>query len=260
METGFFLLSKLIGIALQIETWLALGLLISLIANLRGRVVLARASTAATLCVLVAITVFPLGELLLKPLEREFLPPAAHERIDGIVVLGGVEDPRASAYWRQPQFNQAGERLTGAAALALQHPEARVVFSGGSGRLRDIGANDTGLSPVAINVLTSLGIAPDRIIWEANSRNTAENARFSLEAIQPGSDEHWVLVTSAFHMGRAMASFEAAGWPSIAPYPVDYRTAAFGSDIGWGLVKRLDTLNTALKEWVGRFVYNMTGR
>ncbi len=78
--------------------------------------------------------------------------------------------------------------------------------------------------------------------------------------IQPDSEEHWVLVTSAFHMGRAMASFEAAGWSSITPHPVDYRTAEFRTAIGWGLAGRLDTFNIALKEWVGRLVYSATGR
>ena len=260
METGFFLLSKLIGIALQLETWLVLGLLISIIASLRGRVALAKASTGVTLAALVAISFFPLGELLLKPLEREFPPREAPERVDGIVILGGVEDARVSAYWAQPQLNQAAERLTGAAALALQHPEAKVVFTGGSGRLRHIGADDIELSPVAIDVLTSLGITPDRIIWEAQSRNTAENARLSYEMIQPDPEEHWVLVTSAFHMGRAMASFVAAGWPSIGPYPVDFRTAALRESIGWGLSGKLDTFNIAVKEWVGRLVYHLTGR
>ena len=260
METGFFLLSKLIGIALQIETWLVLGLLISMIANLRGRVALSRLSMAAALLALVAITVFPLGELLLKPLEREFPPREAPTRIDGIVVLGGVEDPRTSAYWQQPQLNQAAERLTEAAALALQHPDSLVVFSGGSGRLRDIGADDIALAPVAIDVLTSLGISPDRITWEANSRNTTENARLSFEVVQPDAEEHWVLVTSAFHMGRALASFEAAGWTSITPYPVDFRTAEFSDSIGWGLAGKLDTLNIAVKEWVGLLVYGATRR
>ena len=260
METGFFLLSKLVVIALQVETWLVFGLSISLIASLRGRVGLARTSTAVTLVALVAITVFPLGNLLLKPLERAFPPREAPDRIDGIVILGGVEDTRATAYWQQPQLNHGAERLTGAAALALQHPEAQVVFSGGSGRLRDIGAEEIVLPPIAIDVLGSLGIAPDRIIWEANSRNTTENARFSLDEVQPGPEEHWVLVTSAFHMGRALASFEAAGWPSITPYPVDFRTAAFSDSIGWGLAGKLEVLNIALKEWVGIFVYRVTGR
>ncbi len=88
METGFFLLSKLLGIALQLETWLVLGLLVSLIASLRGRLRIAQITTFATLMALVAITVFPLAKMLLKPLERAFPPRAAPAHIDGIVILG----------------------------------------------------------------------------------------------------------------------------------------------------------------------------
>lgn len=57
-----------------------------------------------------------------------------------------------------------------------------------------------------------------------------------------------------------MASFESAGWPSIAPYPVDFRTAAFSDAIGWGLADKLYTLNIAVKEWVGLLVYGATRR
>lgn len=63
------------------------------------------------------ISILPLGELLLRPLEAQFPPLAAPERVDGIVVLGGVEDPRATELWGQLQINQAAERLTVAAAL-----------------------------------------------------------------------------------------------------------------------------------------------
>ena len=260
MDSVFFLASKLFGIALQVETWLVLGFLVAVLADMRGRKVLARTSLILSAGLLGVITIFPLGEILLKPLERDFPPRAAPEQIDGIIILGGVEDAHATRTWRQPQLNQAAERLTAAAALALQHPEARVVFSGGSGRLRDIGAGSPDLPPVAIDLLASLGISAGRITWEEASRNTAENARLSFELIRPDPEAHWILVTSAFHMGRAMQSFEAAGWQGITPYPVDFRTGEIRDGIGWGLASRLDILNTALKERVGRLAYRITKR
>ena len=82
----------------------------------------------------------------------------------------------------------------------------------------------------------------------------------SLEAFQPNPDEVWVLVNSAFHMRQAMASFEAAGWPAITPYPVDFRTAAFGDYIGWGFAGKPEMLNIAIKEWVGLLFYGSTRR
>ena len=177
-----------------------------------------------------------------------------------IVVLGGVEDPRTTAAWGDPQLNEAAERLTAAAALAIANPEARLIFSGGSGRLRNTLLGQPEIASVALDFFVSLGIDPDRITWESQSRNTAENARFSYEVAAPTSEETRVIITSAFHMGRALASFEAAGWDRITPYPVDYRTGDFSEGVGWNLSGNLKVLNIAIKEWVGRLAYWMTGR
>lgn len=177
-----------------------------------------------------------------------------------IVVLGGVEDQRATAAWGDPQLNEAAERLTAAAALAIANPEARLMFSGRSGRLRNTLLGQPEIASVALDFFVPLGIDPDRITWESQSRNTAENARFSSEVAAPTSDETWVIITSAFHMGRALASFEAAGWDRITPYPVDYRTGDFSEGVGWNLSGNLKVLTIAIKEWVGRLAYWMTGR
>ena len=253
-------MSKLIGLALQVETWLVIGMVVSLAAGHFARPRLARWSGRATLAALFLIGIFPIGEILLRPLEAEFPPRAAPIHIDGIVVLGGVEDQRATAAWREPQLNEAAERLTAAAALAIAHTEARLVFSGGSGRLRNTVMGQTEIPSVAVDFFVPLGIDPDRITWEDQSRNTAENARFSYEIAAPASGETWVLVTSAFHMGRALGSFDAAGWSGIAPHPVDYRTGSFSDGSGWNLAGNLEVLNIAIKEWVGRLAYRLAGR
>lgn len=235
-------------------------MVVTLVAGGFARPRLARWSGRVTLVALLAVGIFPIGDILLRPLEAEFPPRAAPEQIDGIVVLGGVEDQRATAAWGEPQLNEAAERLTAAAALAIVHPEARLVFSGGSGRLRSTVLGQPDIPSVAVDFFVSLGIDPGRITWEDQSRNTAENAWFSYEVAAPASGETWVLVTSAFHMGRALASFDAAGWREIIPHPVDYRTGSFNDGIGWNLSGNLEVLNIAIKEWVGRVAYRLTGR
>lgn len=260
MDTAFLILSKLIGLALQVETWLAIGMVVSLAAGHFTRPHLVRWSGSVTLVALLAVCIFPIGEILLRPLEAEFPPRAAPAHIDGIVVLGGVEDQRATAAWGEPQLNEAAERLTAAVSLAIAHPEARLVFSGGSGRPRHSVLVQPEIPSVAVDFFVSLGIAPGRITWEDQSRNTTENARFSYEVAAPASSETWILVTSAFHMGRALASFESAGWDQVVPHPADYRTGSFTDGIGWNLSGNLEILNIATKEWVGRLAYLLTGR
>lgn len=260
MDTHFFIFSKLVGLFLQVETWLAVTLALAVLAGLLGRTGLSAWLSAAAFLAITLISIFPIGEILLAQLEAEYVAPNIPEPIDGIVVLGGAESRRKTLRWSQPQLNDASERLIAAASLAIAHPEARIVYAGGSGRLLDNVAGRAPLPPIAIEVLSSLGIDADRMIWEDQSRNTAENARVSFDLVQPSPGETWVLVTSAFHMGRSMASFEAAGWRDVVPYPVDYRTGSFTGGIGWDFSSNLEDLNTAIKEWVGRLAYRLTGR
>ena len=114
--------------------------------------------------------------------------------------------------------------------------------------------------PLGTAFFLAQGLAPERLLFERASRNTAENAALSLALVQPGEDETWVLVTSAFHMPRSLASFEAAGWTGLVPYPVDYRSGGFGDGIGWDLARNLLTLNTAVREYIGLVAYRVTGR
>jgi len=155
-------------------------------------------------------------------------------------------------------LNEAAERMTAMAELARRYPQARIVFSGGSGRLILDGVSEASL---AARLFESFGIAKERITLEDKSRDTLENARFTRELVQPKPGERWLLVTSAHHMPRSIALFRAEGFP-VEAYPVDYRTRGaidllrFFSTVGDGL-RRTDT---AAREWVGLLVYWLTGR
>ena len=75
---------------------------------------------------------------------------------------------------------------------------------------------------MATAVLQDLGVARDRIEVDRQSRNTEENARFAKVLADPKPGQRWLLVTSAFHMPRAMGIFRKVGF-SIEPYPVDFK-------------------------------------
>ncbi|TNF19034.1 MAG: YdcF family protein [Rhodobacteraceae bacterium] len=256
-DTLFFIAAKLVGLLIRPESWLVLGCAWTCLAVWRGR---GQWVATVTLLYTLAVAVFPLGDVLLARLEARY--PAAPEvsGVTGIIVLGGGEDPRPARRWGGVQLNQAGERFTEAMVLARRFPAARVVFTGGSGSLRAVGKVSEAQSGLAEDLFLSLGLSQDRLILESRARNTAENAWFSHDLVQPGPDDRWLLVTSAFHMPRAIRSFERAGWPGLVAWPVDYRSQRLVDGIGWNLADNLEQLNTAVKEVVGLAAYGWTGR
>ncbi|MCG6121311.1 MAG: YdcF family protein [Microvirga sp.] len=217
------------------------------------------ALSAASLLAILAAGLSPLPSMTLRTLEARFpIPDVDGTRIDGIIILGGALAPDETFARGQPDLNEAGERIVSGLDLALRHPEARILLSGGSGRL--FGETFTEAEATA-RLLQALGLPRERMILEARSRNTHENAVYSMEAARPPEGENWLLVTSAFHMPRSVGAFRQAGF-RVIPYPVDFRTGGpddpppgFASVSG-GL-RRLDVV---AREWVGLAAYYATGR
>ncbi|MBB5754173.1 YdcF family protein [Prosthecomicrobium pneumaticum] len=254
----FFYASKLVWIAAQPSTLLLLLLLVGLVLLLAGR---RRAGTrvvaAATLCLMVA-GYGPVGALLFSPLEERFPRPALDAPVAGIIVLGGAVDPRVGAARGAVSLSESAERMTEAVTLSRRHPEAQIVFTGGSAALFPDGLTE---AQAALRFFEAMGVPAERIIVEDKSRNTAENAAFTRALIAPGPGGRWLLVTSAFHMPRAIGCFRVAGFP-VVPWPVDYQFA--GPDdvwrIGTSLPGGLGRLDQAVREWLGLVAYRLTGR
>ena len=260
MGTAFFVVSKLVGALIRLDTWVVISLGAILLALLFERLRLAKILSAVTFAILAVLAILPLGNLLLQPIERSFPTNPALTHVDGIIVLGGGEDARATAYWHQIQLNEGGDRYTAALELAHRFPGARLLFTGGSGALRDLAGTTVTEAAAAGKFFREQGISSDRLLLESQSRNTAENARHSFVLAHPVPGQVWVLVTSAFHMSRAMRAFTTAGWTGVVPYPVDYRTSAFRDGIGWDLTRHIDVMDTAIKEDIGLLAYRITGR
>jgi len=206
-----------------------------------------------------AIAVLPFGQWLLAPLENRFAA-FAHlpERVDGIIVLGGTVDPVLTrARGGRPAVNGSVERLFAFADMARHWPDARLVYSGGSGYLFE---QDFKESEGVRRVLPLLGLDPGRVLFEDRSRNTYENAAFSRAKARPAPGEVWVLITSARHMPRAHGTFQAAGWPTLA-YPVDFVTdGRYRLSPRFQFAEGLSGLAAGLKEWLGLLSYYVAGR
>lgn len=203
-------------------------------------------------------SVVPIGSWALATLENRFPPPAQMpERVDGIVVLGGDFDAvLATARRRNSYGDTALPRVMAMAELARRYPDARVVYSGGAPDDARPTANE---SHTASGLLEVLGIDRARVTFEDRSRNTYENALFSLRVAAPETGQTWLLVTSAFHMPRAMGAFRRAGW-QVVPYPVDYWT---GPRETWRGVFSFDSglryLAQAVREFAALFMYSTFG-
>jgi uncharacterized SAM-binding protein YcdF (DUF218 family) len=255
----FFVLSKILGFfANPSNLVISLGLLGLVLLPTRFRRGGLRL-TVISLLLLAVLGLLPFGNALLLPLENRFPPwDPAGGAPTGIIILGGAIAPDVSVARSEVALNEAAERLTAAAALARRYPAARIIYSGGSGALLYDEASE---APLARALLESLGIARERVALEERSRNTVENAIFSKAIAQPKAGERWLLITSAYHLPRAMGAFRKAQFP-VEPYPVDWRTRgkedtmrSFAT-MGDGL-RRTDT---AVHEWVGLFAYWLSGK
>ena len=146
--------------------------------------------------------------------------------------------------------------MTVPVALMQQHPHLRLLFTGGEGRLLASGEPE---AVQAREFFAAMGVPADRMQFEAASRTTYENA--VLTAALPGVDKRrpWLLVTSAWHMPRALATFRAAGW-TVTPYPVDYRSGSRTPWTEYSMAKSLARWQLALHEYLGLWAYRAVGR
>jgi uncharacterized SAM-binding protein YcdF (DUF218 family) len=208
---------------------------------------------------LLVLAYSPLGNWLLLPLSERFPAWQAQGRApDGIIVLGGAIDSERSQARGSLEMDASAERIVAMLQLARRFPAARIVFSGGSNNL--IG-DSVPEAPIAGDLLEDFGTVRSRIVLESESRTTAENAAFTRELVAPKPGERWLLVTSAFHMPRAVGAFRKAGF-EVEAYPVDWRTRGwsdawtpFGSASA-GLARS----DAAVHEWIGLIAYWLTER
>ena len=256
----FFFLSKTLGIMLLPVNFLIGAGVVGAILLCTRLAAPGRRLLIAAVLLLAIIGFSPLGELLLYPLEHRFPPwDASRGTPTGIVVLGGGINPELSAAHDRAVFTHSADRIIAAATLARQYPNARIVFSGGSANLLwDDSAKE---ADYALSAFEELGIARDRLVMERRSRNTLENAAFSKAVAKPKDGERWLLVTSAFHMPRAIGSFRKAGF-TVEPCPVDWRVGGAGSLLAFSpiAVKGFEQTEIAVREWIGLVAYWAAGK
>ena len=234
---------------------IVLGCLVVAVACLvSGRVVTGRRIVYWVFGGILTLSIAPVGEWLVSPLEDRFPRPISLPAgIVGILVLAGGEDTNITASRGVASLNGAADRLVEAAIIARAYPDLPILFSGGG----------TGTSEsknhafTARLIFSGLGLDSARIVYEDKSRTTAESAALARRFIPDTSG--WLLLTSANHMPRAVGAFRAQGWDVVA-FPVDYHTGGTTVWGGFSFMRSAGMLSIAIHEWGGLIWYRISGR
>lgn len=257
-----FIASKLLQAITQPLFWLVLWWVLALlILGFRGNSRGWRRSALGMLwfgmAVLGVLGFRALPDALLRPLENQYAVPTPDQvkQHVGVIVLGGaIQHPSVFAARGEVPLGESAERMSTPVGMLRQHPHLQLVFSGGEGRLLTTGTTEAELAQAFYE---AQGVDMTRIRLEGGSRTTRENAQQVARVLGQRCQEPWLLVTSAWHMPRSMAEFEALGC-KVTAYPVDFRTGHSTPLTEYSLAHSLVRWQTALHEWLGLWVYGVT--
>jgi uncharacterized SAM-binding protein YcdF (DUF218 family) len=190
-------------------------------------------------------------------LERDYPPVAATALpdADAIVLLGGFLDAAQPPFAPDPDLNSAADRAWFAARLWRLGKAPRLVCTGG---LAPLSRSSAAECPAAARLLQDFGVPEHAIVVEGASRTTRENAVETAQLLPPGA--RVLLVTSARHMPRSVAVFEAAGL-TVLPAPTDH---AYRSGRPFAITAvlpspgALATSTSVWHEWLGRAWYSFS--
>ncbi len=185
------------------------------------------------------LTLTPCGSWLLMRTENHYPEQTSvAPKVAGMIVLGGGIDDVEGNTRQQPLYGASSGRVVEALRVAQKNPSLKILLTGRPGEV-----------DLTKKLFEENHIDPRRLILETHSNSTLKNAQESYKLVRPGS-QPWILVTSAFHMKRAVDDFEHTGW-TVIPYPVDYKTAGSFKVFKAGSAGRQSFWLVA-REWLAR--------
>lgn len=200
----------------------------------------------------------PVSAWLQGTLEHRF-PPRTVEQApsaDAIVALGGaLGAPRPPRVY--PDLNGASDRVWHAARLYHAGKAPRIIASGGTLPWKDQTFREASSMK---ELLSSWDVPSDSVLTESTSANTYQNATNTAAIVEARDIDRVLLVTSALHMRRALATFRSAGVNAI-PAATDYGVVQ-GSTTLLSFIPKTGALQgstAAIREYVGYVVYDWRG-
>ena len=192
----------------------------------------------------------PVSNMLLIPLETSYPVPSPRiiKKPSAIVVLS------SGAYNRHTLGGDTFNRLYEGFKLYKKY-KVPVIVSGGRATLA------FSLAKIMKNVLVSIGVDKHYVITEDKSNDTYQNAMYVLKISKKKDFNRIILVTSAYHMPRAMLLFNRIKNIKIIPYPADFKTNLHYNTYSYfpqsgNLLVSLE----ALHEYIGYVYYYLKSR
>ncbi|USO01396.1 MAG: YdcF family protein [Alphaproteobacteria bacterium] len=175
--------------------------------------------------------------------------------VKGVLVIGGMISRDVSVSRKQAAFSINGPRMSHVIKLMHEKPGLPYFFmAGGVPYINHYQEGD-----ILRRHLSYVQKEVPNITYDTRSNTTAESAHVSYRELNPGNDK-WLLVTSAYHMPRAVRNFTAAGW-NVTPYPTDYKTKKNeGYSFNFSIFKGIMFWKIAVHEFLMHVIDSLDGR
>jgi len=197
------------------------------------------------------LSLSPVSDMMLRGLEPDFkIPKNLHG--DVIILLGG------GVYDEAPDLSgigaPSGDMLerTVTAVRIQKRLNVPIIVTGGV-----VFKGKAAEAPIVKRFLVDLGVPSERVIIEDKARDTIENAKYSKEICEKDGYKNPILVTSAYHMKRAVLSFKKVDM-DVLPFPAGFRTWE-NKKYGWEdyLPQDLGGISVAIREYMGLLFYRI---
>ena len=172
------------------------------------------------------------------------------------IVLGGMSDYQPAN--QRSQFSGSADRLWQSLLLQQKGIIDTIIITGGSGKWDKPEEKEAALLKLYLQELL-----PDngKILYESESKSTAENAINTLALYPQIKNKKSLVITSGFHARRAMGCFKKVGLQ-----PDLYTVDMMGGERKYALDHTLIPSPTPIKkwafimkEWVGCIAYKIRG-
>ena len=253
----FFTLSKIIDFILLPISWiLALACMALFSKNVKRKKI-------ATCC-FIGILLLASNTFLVNTLFSAYEMPqtAAKGHYSVAIILGGGMIRSNQEDTSRINVGESADRFIQPALLFKQGKVDKILITGGNTSIGNLKIDQSNETAQVKRLLIALGIPKEKIFTETQARNTHENAVNSKRMIDSlHLKGPFLLVSSAFHMRRAMACFTKSGI-ACTPYVVDSKK----KDTQLGVLeciipseKELFKVAYLLREMFGYLIYQIMG-